>query len=1063
MALDSGKKEVKLKTIDSHVPHVPAKSNLSIIYDNFKPTINRLQNEADATAAANYWQTFQLETTDQLYKISKEFENNPDGIKGAIDTYINNLLEKVPPKYKLQAASMLMASRSHLVTNASNNRYKLDESKLMFDNAQIWKSNNTNAENSIRVASEMPNSNLAKSAINDKTIEALLTVNEQSRHDYELMVKKGSKETRSDATHEKMINDELLALHISNGFHMMNAIGDEKLALEWLKLLSLNKNATPLINSELVKFGKYKNIENNPILIKYNEFLNDDDSREQVIDGILKRYSDFKKDRFTKKASDKSLNVDALKEPNNILSWENFNGEQSGNEIAIEVGALPGSTKYNQIIEDVNYKNYIAAKVNTFYQGGKLIEFSSEQEKDDVASKILADYGIHTIQMGLDQNGEFTDSFKTASHLLKELNIFPNEFKNYLQIEAGGSYDKPEVLAQLKEKILAYNFLTSDNMFPNWNGADPFLKWAAEQGLESRNDVVAAEIANSYKDIDWESRAEKIAQSFHEGNEGNFLWMSWNRLDNQISKEAHSPNAFLKLFMDEKNPLHKHILSQSDQTTWLPWKADASKIMPPNAKLTFEAMYLNELTLMAKSDNMDVWSKENKPLRKKAWHRTVQRLKDENWGIETNTSDGIPKLVKNPYWLTKGSFNNDDVYAHLNKTFHSKNKDELIAMFGTDNWEEVVKTYFVEYADNPNGPVKIALDNDGTNNYRLTIHKGADAITLDGYFEPHRWTNVIDENAPNSATQVVNHAADLMFKEFQKTDLYKNLDKEKSLEAEKFIYGTMRMGVQLGDWRWYPDIPGLNDTPIELRPFYYIANALGFEGDLRELRTTFETMNAIASESKSFVRKINENRNITNTEKAVEALYPPDKMPYSKNNMELNFQTWVQENYQDGSLALTHRTNNWGAVSSANWDGEMDVKYQRDSRKFAVFGHPKNSIRAAVKTILNHSTLTSKINDIDTRYGDMPTIEEILTMYAEDTTSYLKALKQYSNFEPNDRIDLLDSNQMHKLLKFIVRHEMGHEYYKEKFGSSNAYVDAVIFEGYNNAIQSYNGELGKYR
>ena len=52
---------------------------------------------------------------------------------------------------------------------------------------------------------------------------------------------------------------------------------------------------------------------------------------------------------------------------------------------------------------------------------------------------------------------------------------------------------------------------------------------------------------------------------------------------------------------------------------------------------------------------------------------------------------------------------------------------------------------------------------------------------------------------------------------------------------------------------------------------------------------------------------------------------------------------------------------------------------------------------------------------------------------------------------------------MHKLLKFIVRHEMGHEYYKEKFGSSNAYVDAVIFEGYNNAIQSYNGELGKYR
>ena len=133
MALDSGKKEVKLKTIDSHVPHVPAKSDLSIAYDSFKPTINRLQNEADATAAANYWQTFQLETTDQLYKFSKEFENNPDGMKGAVDTYINNLLEKVPPAYKRQATAMLMSSRSQLVLNASNNRHLLDEQKLMFE------------------------------------------------------------------------------------------------------------------------------------------------------------------------------------------------------------------------------------------------------------------------------------------------------------------------------------------------------------------------------------------------------------------------------------------------------------------------------------------------------------------------------------------------------------------------------------------------------------------------------------------------------------------------------------------------------------------------------------------------------------------------------------------------------------------------------------------------------------------------------------------------------------------------------------------------------------------
>ena len=226
MALDRGKKEVNLKTIDTHVPYVPAKSSFSIAYDAFEPTINRLKNEAENVAAANYWQTFQTESSDQLYKFSKEFENDPDGMKTAVDTYVNNLLEKVPPAYKLQATSMLMASRVHLVTNASNNRYNLDEAKFNFDNAQIWKNNNTNAENSIKVASEMPDFELSKGFINQNTADSILVINEQAHTDYELLVKKGSKETRSDSIHEKLINDNLIALHVSNGFHMMKTISE---------------------------------------------------------------------------------------------------------------------------------------------------------------------------------------------------------------------------------------------------------------------------------------------------------------------------------------------------------------------------------------------------------------------------------------------------------------------------------------------------------------------------------------------------------------------------------------------------------------------------------------------------------------------------------------------------------------------------------------------------------------------------------------------------------------------------------------------------------------------
>ena len=46
------------------------------------------------------------------------------------------------------------------------------------------------------------------------------------------------------------------------------------------------------------------------------------------------------------------------KEPNGILSWENFQGtEKSGHQVATNLGANTGSTKYNDIVEKVNYNN----------------------------------------------------------------------------------------------------------------------------------------------------------------------------------------------------------------------------------------------------------------------------------------------------------------------------------------------------------------------------------------------------------------------------------------------------------------------------------------------------------------------------------------------------------------------------------------------------------------------------------------------------------------------------------------------------------------------------------
>ena len=54
--------------------------------------------------------------------------------------------------------------------------------------------------------------------------------------------------------------------------------------------------------------------------------------------------------------------------------------------------------------------------------------------------------------MGMDENGNFTDSFRTAAHVLSEMNIWPEEFTQYLKLDPAGDWSKPEVLQQFKEK-----------------------------------------------------------------------------------------------------------------------------------------------------------------------------------------------------------------------------------------------------------------------------------------------------------------------------------------------------------------------------------------------------------------------------------------------------------------------------------------------------------------------------------------------------------------------------------------------------------------------------------
>ena len=1047
MALKKDRSQVKIEAPSGNIPYVPAKSYLSIGVDAFKPTLDRLQREADQTAQANYFQDFQIKTRDQFEKFRNDFSMDPDKMKAAADTYSKTLLDSVPAAYKIQANAMLSAYSQNSIIFASGNKRKFDDNKLFADRDTKWKNWNSEAEFSMRNFNEAE-IDLAIPAINKEFLNSILQINELAHEDYENLVALGKIKEKD---HIANINTQTEALVVSRGFHIMKTLynnGQEVQALNWLNDFMNDKDQYDAMIDV--------NMTDNPMVKVVRTLYEDDDDRMRIGNDILKKYKAFHRDAIFGKTKKPDIDFDMLKEPGNILAIENFKGgDVSMNEILDQIPVDIGSKKYTELVKYVADANRIQSIVSKTMQNPEIIyNFESDEDKEMWAKAVLANNGINKVQY----SSLNSDSFKIAMNIFAGQDYFPDEVRKYLTLNDAGSFKDEGSLTNLMEKSLMYQYLSNEELFPNVEYNHLFQKAldsGAVNSIANGDFNRASSILESFQSENYDKKLANITAQY-DGNNASFEYM--------FNAQLKSPNAFLKFFQDKKDPLHDNLFAAGDQTTWLAW--EPKEIIPPNAMAQLKGMWIEEMTAMTTGENPDIWSKENSHLRSKAFNRVMKRMEDEGWGVETNTMDGKAKLVKNPFWKTYGTLDNNDVYAAIKEDFTLLNNNEKLSKYGTNKWEEV-EGYFRQYADNKDGLVKISLDRQnykdksGKHAYKLTMHIGDDMITLDKNFTPAAWTNLVDKNVPSSNAQLINHTTNQIFEDFKKTSWYDKLPEDKQHWTKRAIYSVIRNGIKLSDYRFYPDIPGIDDVPAEVRPFAWIAKTLGFDGDLREIRTELQMAATTANENLSYQKKINNNRDLSDAEKVTESLLPPEKTVMTENAMSLNFKQWALDNYENQELRLTHRTNNWTAVSSSGWDGEIDLNYKRDSRHFAVFAHPKDSIRAAVKSILNHSTLTSAINNVDKRYGSTPTYDEIFKMYAEDNESYLKALESKTNFDRNDTVDIMNNNQLHSLLKFIVQHEMGREYYFEKFGKQNQYVNSVIFKGINEAINSYNGELGK--
>jgi hypothetical protein len=75
-------------------------------------------------------------------------------------------------------------------------------------------------------------------------------------------------------------------------------------------------------------------------------------------------------------------------------------------------------------------------------------------------------------------------------------------------------------------------------------------------------------------------------------------------------------------------------------------------------------------------------------------------------------------------------------------------------------------------------------------------------------------------------------------------------------------------------------------------------------------------------------------------EKKLESIYPPNLLPYTEYSENMRFKNYVENNYNNSSLPLGIRTNNYIGITknvNANYNGQLDIDYNNN---VYLLGHP---------------------------------------------------------------------------------------------------------------------------
>ena len=1097
MALKTGKEEIKLKADTGAVPYKPARSTFGIAVEAFKPTIQRLETEAAMTHQAEWYNSFVKDVSSKYLEFEKLYPNQPEKLKEVSELYNQTLIDNAIPEYKYTAASILANKSANAVSKASNLLLAQKNSSLVLDSN--FRINETSAEISKSLENTV-NSPLyeqgqtLKKINHDAAINGFALLNDNFKHDYDTLVNI-DKPIINETAHRKNITDSVFLLEVDRVMAIIRSLPDEIAHNEYFQAYAAGIDSFAIDSGEFAAEGIN---ENDFIYKEYKRLYDDVNEREALVNAIKARYKVYNDTKLADLTSIKNkdislaghLQVGGDLHPHNFAYGMNSNATDFvDNHPEFKFATGDKRSQILGIIQDnIDIQSEVSKVIQTIGTDKPYIFRSGgDKEKEALFEKaILSRYNINNTKDLVDPANR--GNLSSALFTLKKQPIeLPEFISNYLEQTIHTTAKEPATLAEFKNKVDLYKFVTSDDYFSRWSLKNN-VAWAADHLDLTLPDSAIAQRIDDYNNADRGKIKDSFTKQLQENN--------WSIIKSDIDsvlgmwgKDAAIDAWWVNSLFEGKENEFAFLMKPTffGKKTILP--QSVRTMMTEDTYAALNMHILEELTLTTDDPNIDINDRQYSKARKHAILRAMMKMKSQGYGFSNYAGIGDPKFVKNAFENTFPVPKNilmDDVHALVNAKVANMSELEYKQTWGsvlgtvwgedagnilTGKTRNIHTNVLKKIADNNGRGIIIkdtgAVDANGNPQFKVSLQIDEFTIIpiteLDESFTPMNYDYLGNKNKqdnPATHAQLMDNIAFEMYESF--IDKY---DLEPSNFIKRAIRGTMEMGASLGNWRYHPDWPGFDDVPADIRPFAFVLKALGKDYDLREIKTTMAKELDKRNKLISFDDKIQNNMDLSDTEKRLEMVNPPWETHNQKHLLQGTYKTFAKENYTKTELAGIGKNNYMGVhwinegLTGELWDGQMDLKVPNNT--LAVFNRPSDSFRAAVKIMINHSTLSN--NDVKKDYGYTPSVNEIINMYAKDTKPYLDAAKKH-NFNLEQQVNFFDPNQMLNLMEFMMSVEVGSELMNKYYPIQNReMLRMFMLEGYNNAIASYKGDLGKIK